>query len=384
MNPENLIAPASALGLPAAHWILVALKVLGFVLHTLLMSLWFAGLVLALGMQTLGGALPRRLSARLLRQMPVIVAFGVNFGVVPLLFTQVIDYRAFYPATILMAWSWMSVIGMLIFAYYGVYICAKGLREGRDHLAAWRLAVGWIAALLFLGIGMQFTSAFHLMTDVGSWPALWEKTEVSGAVLGTAVVHGEPAVLARWLMLFGLALTTTAAWCAVDAGVLAVRESEEYRRWASGFAFRLYLVGAVWFAVFGCWYVFGTWGPEVRGVMWGFPGILLTLLTAVIPALPLFLLFTQRGQAPTRAEGLKIGFAQVAVIAVNAVSRQIVQNVELRPFLDVTAEPVHWQTGPLIIFLLLFVAGIAVLVWMIAQLVKAWKPIERTASPPSP
>ena len=48
-----------------------------------------------------------RLSERpLMNQMPVIVAVGVNLGVVPLLFTQVAYYRVFYPAGVLMAWPW--------------------------------------------------------------------------------------------------------------------------------------------------------------------------------------------------------------------------------------------------------------------------------------
>ena len=69
----------------------------------------------------------RRFAARLLRQMPVIVAVGVNLGIVPLLFLQLAYYRFFYPATILMAWFWLAIIGLLIPAYYGVYVYAFGL-----------------------------------------------------------------------------------------------------------------------------------------------------------------------------------------------------------------------------------------------------------------
>ncbi len=68
----------------------------------------------------------RRFAARLLQQMPVIVAFGVNLGIVPLLFVQVAYYKVFYPATILMAWFWLAIIGLLIPAYYGVYAYAVG------------------------------------------------------------------------------------------------------------------------------------------------------------------------------------------------------------------------------------------------------------------
>ncbi len=63
--------------------------------------------------------------------------------------------------------------------------------------------------------------------------------------------------------------------------------------------------------------------------------------------------------------------AQFLVLALNVVSRQIVQNRELRPFLDVTAEPVRAQTGPLLLFLGLFVAGVGVVIWMLRQAVRA-------------
>ena len=69
-------------------------------------------------------------------QMPVIVALGVNFGIVPLLFVQVAYYKVFYPATILMAWFWLAIIGLLIPAYYGVYVYAFGLATTRGPCGA--------------------------------------------------------------------------------------------------------------------------------------------------------------------------------------------------------------------------------------------------------
>ena len=84
--------------------------------------------------------------------MPVIVALGVNFGIVPLLFVQLAYYKVFYPATILMAWFWLAIIGLLIPAYYGVYVYACGVRSAarRCRVAACgRLG----AAVLFVAIG---------------------------------------------------------------------------------------------------------------------------------------------------------------------------------------------------------------------------------------
>ncbi len=367
MDVTQLLAPPGPLGYPAPYWFMAVLKVLGFVLHLVPMNLWFAGILIAMLMRSRGEH-ARRFSDRLMNQMPIIIALGINFGIVPLLFLQVAYHRVFYPATILMAWPWVSIVGLLIIAYYGVYLYAIGLREGK--LTPLRRASGWTAAILFIAMGFVFTHAFVLMANVDVWPGLWERTSVAGAVRGTAVLLGEPAIWSRWLMVFGLALTTTAAYAAVDAGMFAVRETEAYRRWVSGFALRLYSLGILWFALAGSWYVFGTWIPEVRALMFNAPLVVLTALTALSPGLVWLVLAAQRGRI-TQATALMTALAQIAVLALNGISRQVVQNAELRRFVDVTDAPLNIQWSPLVLFLILFVAGLGVVAWMVTQAFRA-------------
>ena len=377
MNPADLLAPPSALGSPAPYWLLVALKVLGFTLHALPMSLWYTGLLVALVLHARGSDPGREWATRLLKQMPIIVALGVNFGIVPLLFLQVTAYRVFYPATILVAWSWLAVIPLLTVAYYGVYAYAAGIKRG--HVAGWQRAAGWTSAGLFLVIGFLYTHTMTLMTQVDAWPGIWERSGVAGAVSGLALHTSDPMLWSRWLLFLGLALTTTATHAVVDSGIFAGRGADAYRRWAGGFAWRLYLVGLVWFAAAGAAYVFGTWDPEVRLRMLGGGLLPLTLLTAAGPGIVWLLLVVQRrGVTPRLAWATSA--AQVVVVALNAVSRQVVQNLELRPWFDVAAEPVRMQWSPLVVFLLLLVAGVGVLVWMIRHLVAAERRA-RTAAP---
>jgi len=369
MNPTELIGPASPLGYPAPYWFLVTFKVLGFTLHMGPMHLWFAGILVAMVVARWSNPEAQRWSARLMRQMPVVIALGVNFGIVPLLFTQVAYYRVFYPATILMAWPWFSIIILLTFAYYGVYIYVTGLKDNAE-LTPLKRAAGWVSALLFIVIGFLFSNGFSLMTNLHAWPVLWQSTSVAGAPLGTALNTSDPTLLPRWLMMFGLALTTVAAYTVFDAGVFAGRERATYRAWAAGFALTLYTVGLIWFAAMGSWYVFGTWPAEVRAQMFSSPLIILTVLTALGPGVPWLLILVQRRQI-TRTLAILTGLAQVGVLALNAISRQIVQNIELSKFLDVTAEPVNLQLSPLIVFLVLFVAGLGVVLWMIEQVRRA-------------
>ncbi len=405
MDARWLVDPNFPDQVAAPFWFVQFFKVLGFALHAAPMGLWFAGLPLAMLLSAFGPQQAKRFSARLMRQMPVIIALGVNLGIVPLLFIQVTYAKAFYPATILMAWYWLAVVAMLIPAYYGVYAYAFGLSksstggareqqpqsQGSDAanqpasdqpgaesnapraMATWRTAAGWIAAVLFLAIGFLFSNAFTLMVNLEVWPSLWLETQVAGAVKGTALNLFDPALLPRWLLALGLGVMTTGAWIALDAAWFARRESEAYRLWAQRFAFLVYTAGAVWFAAVGSWYVFGTWGREVQAVMWQSSAALLTVLTALAPAAvgALLLFFGWMAQKPmSRQVATLVGVAQFGTLGLNAISRQIVQNVELGRFIDVSAQPTAVQWGPAAMFLITFVIGLAVVGWILLQVIR--------------
>ncbi|MHC4406545.1 MAG: hypothetical protein ACYTG0_43525 [Planctomycetota bacterium] len=372
MDPQALIDPTAS-GIPAPGWFIQLFKVLGFTLHAVPMNLWYAGIVVAMVLYTRGGEQGKRFAGRLMSQMPIVIAFGINLGVVPLLFVQLAYFKVFYPATILMGWFWLAVVGLLIPAYYGVYVYAFGLRGGEESMTPLKRTIGWAAAALFIVVGFIFVNAFSLMGDVGRWADLWEGTSKGGAALGTALNVADVSLWPRWLMMFSLAVGTTAVWVVVDAAWLAGGESDEYKGFAQDFAWKLYSVGAAAFAVTGLLYLL-TWPTAVHKTMWlGLP-VGLTLLTALSPAVPWLLMVRARrlGQSIARPMAAWLGLAQFGVLGLNAVSRQIVQNVKLSSHqFDVLRQPEAVQWSPLIVFLLAFVAGLGVIAWMIAQVLTA-------------
>jgi hypothetical protein len=372
MDPKSLIDPSVLGGMPAPVWFIEFFKWLGFTLHVVPMNLWYGGTITAMLLHAFGGEESRRFSSRLMAQMPVIIAVGINFGIVPLLFIQVGFGQVFYPATILMAWFWFSIIIMLIPAYYGVYLYAYGQAGQGDAMPKWKRAAGWIAAVLFVAIGFIFANAMSLMENLKDWPRLWQAHRFHGAALGIALNTADPRLWPRWLLMFGLSLTTTAAWVAFDSAWFAKRESPAYHAWAKEFAWRLYLLGAAWFAVSGSWYSFGAWSPEVKQTMFQTPWVVLTVLTAAAPAAVLALLWQARthGDAIERPWASFIGLAQLGVLGVNAASRQFVQQLELRSYFDITKQPVETQWSPLVIFLVVFLLGLALIAWMIYQVRK--------------
>ncbi len=367
MNPQDLIGPVSPLGNPAPFWFITFFKVLGFILHMIPMNIWYAGMLLVAVFATFGKNHQLELAQRLSRTMPIIVALGVNLGIVPLLFTQVGYYQFYYPAGILMAQAWFSVIAILIFAYYGVYVYSLSVKKNKSTKFA--LASAWVSSIAFIFIGFLFTNNFSLMVNVPNWINIFNKTNIAGAVTGTALDLGDPTLIPRWLMMFGLAITTTAVFIAFDASFFKKNAtSDEYRKWAGKFAFRLYAVGLIVFAAMGSWYIFGALEKSTLNAVTGQPlGLLLFALTAISPGFVLLVLFGQRkgvrGGAVVTASIL-----QFIVLTLNAISRQWVQNVEIFRYEDVSKLPVDIQWSPMISFLVLFLIGLAVVGWMVAKI----------------
>jgi hypothetical protein len=371
MNPASLVAPSSPLGFPAPYWFLVFFKVVGFTLHMTMMNLWYAGPIIALILYWRGGH-ARTLTNHIMAKLPIVVAYGVNFGIVPLLFIQVAYHKVFYPSSILMAWPWISIIVLLTFAYYGIYIYATALKDNEARMNRYKRAAGWIAAVLFIIIGFIFSNEFSLMTNLGAWPSLWQNSNFAGAVTGTALNTGDATFWPRWLMMFGLAITTTAAFSGLDAGLFSKRESDDYKQWVSRFAYKPYIFGIIWYGSCAAWYIWGTWGNDIKQIMFSGTTSILTLLTAISPLMVLIILFWgARKKQISKRLGIIIGLSQFIVLSLNAVSRQVVQNVELSRYFDITAENVQTQWSPMILFVVLFIAGIGLIIWMINQAVKS-------------
>lgn len=372
MSPAELIDHSPGWELPAPPELIVALKTIGFALHAVPMNLWYAGIGVAMLLAWRGNEQARRFSARLMRQMPAIIALGINFGIVPLLFIQVGLAPVFYPATVLMAWPWLLIIALLLLAYYGVYLYRYSLDAPADRMPRFGRAAGWAAALLFAIIGFLFANGMSLVQNVPGWEKLYLAHNYYGAALGTALNIADPRLWPRWLMMFGLALTTTAAWVVVDGGWFARRESPPYHVWVRRFAWKLYLLGMCWFAAAGSWYVFGTWPQETKDVMFHLPWLPLTVATAVAPGVVwLALLGVARGCGTTpKGMATCVGCLQFGVVAVNAVSRQVVQQLEIAPFFDIFKQPVKSEWGALALFAVAALIGVAAIAWMIYQVAR--------------
>jgi hypothetical protein len=102
--------------------------------------------------------------------------------------------------------------------------------------------------------------------------------------------------------------------------------------------------------------------------MFTWPLVILTVATAIAPGLPWALIMTADRWSAKSVAVAAIALCQFGVLGINAASRQIVQNANLQPYFDVSAQPTDIQWAPLAMFLIVFMIGLAAVGWMIAQI----------------
>ncbi|WP_322800952.1 hypothetical protein [Thermoflexus sp.] len=340
------------LGMPIPIGYLFALKVFGFFLHMVFMNLWLAGLPVAIA---LSRSRPR-VSERLFVVMPFAMAFGINAGIVPLLFLQTLYPQFFYPATILQAWFWFLIIPLLLMAYTAVYAAAFG---------RWRIAASLIAAGLLTWIGFQFSAAMSLTARPERWPALFQIATSAGGVHGLTIYLDREALLRLGLMT-GMALGTVGAFLTLLAEI--DRKDPRFREEARPLVPILFTLGLGLFGLAGSQYV-----PMVTDRL---PVALQLLAGASMPiACAAAWLYRAR---PGRATAIALAILQSGVLLSNATARQVVQAAELGAWVDLRQVPVRGEWGSFGMFLAALLIGLGVLGWILRTVwIRLWEAASR-------
>lgn len=363
--------PSTLPGMPAPFWFVQFFKVVGFVLHMIPMGIWFAGLPVAIGCAIWNCKHSRRFARRLFGQLPIFMALGINFGIVPLLFLQTTYYKSFYTATILMGWHWLAVIPILIVGYYALYLAAFARRREEDAGRNGRMILfGVVASLCLIAIGVLMTNGLTLMVRSDLWPGIMERTGYDGAATGLADNLRDPAVWLRLATMFALGLMTTGVWTAFDSHCLMKNSGENapYRLWTIEFANLLMFFGFLLLQSVGFYL---TWGNPGDSITTAYPARLfhatvqLELLAWAFLALAAVRTWIWRKPAgPLPYLGVAV---HVLGLALFGIMRQVGQNAGVAPYVDVARLPEAVQWSPLIAFLVVFVLGLVVIGWMIRQ-----------------
>lgn len=393
-----MLDPTLLPGTPAPFWFVQFFKVVGFVLHLIPMGLWFAGLPVAIFCALWNCRHSRRYAQRMFGQFPIIMALGINFGIVPLLFLQTTYYKSFYTATILTAWHWIAVIPILIVGYYALYLaafschnnksnnnneclCNKNKQQHQPQCYCRTAFYGVIASVCLMVIGILIANGLTLMVRTDLWAGIMERTNHYGATTGVANNMRDTALWIRLATMFGLGLITAGVWAVIDSHLLLrnncsaqnpVQKPEEsvsdeitpYRRWTILLSVFLTVLGAI--LLTGTEWAVKT-GNGGENITIAYPHFGLVVLSAYLVFVSLLfagLISRHSGKLITLAV-----LFHLLTLSGFGIIRQIGQNAGVSQYVDVANISTAIQWSPLLAFLVVFVAGLVVIAWMLRQVI---------------
>jgi hypothetical protein len=348
MNPASLIPAPDPLQVPWG-WFQVLLSIT-FLLHLLVMNIMIGWSIIACVNHIF--KLPRAEENQLIsKKLPFTIAFAINFGVPPLLFLQVLYGHFMYTSSVLMAVFWLSIVLLLILAYYGAYIYKLQF----TRIPGLHSLLTSFIAILFLAIAFFFTNNTSLMVSPESWPRYFDQPN------GLLVNFADPTLIPRYLH---------SVFASVAVGGLALGLYYDWKKRHGDLAADARIIPAMnWFSYatilnfgIGTWY-FGGLPATIRTVTGAASAFTLFFLLAGIGAAILSVIYGFQRRVRQTA------FAALAAIICMVAVRELVRRQTLAPWFSTSELQVVPQYSPLLLFLAVFAAGLA-LIWYMIKLVR--------------
>ncbi len=345
MNPATLIPTPDAIPVPWG-WFYILL-VVTFLLHILVMNAMLGGGIIALISTLRGSSENTQLCKEFSYKWPYTIAFAVNMGVAPLLFVQVLYGHFIYSSSILMAVWWFSIIAMLILAYYSAYIYDFKF----DALKGTRIFLLEFSVMVLLVIAFFFTNNMTLMLQPEHWAAYF--TNSGGTLLNVT----DPTVIPRYLHFVIGAIAVAGLYLAL-IGHFNLRKSPIDKQILIRKGLKYFSVATAVQIFFGIWFLLAL----PKQVMMEFMGDsaygtgLLTL--GIILALGA-LYFGFKGNL------MASSVTTLVLLIVMILIRDLVRILYLQPYFSMSDLTVKPEYSPLIFFLVVFVAGLAMIWYML-------------------
>lgn len=345
MDASRLIP--QTLAIPVEPGWFVVLQFVTLVFHFVLMNLMLGGSLIALAVSLTRRGTPSPVTKTLATKIPFTIAFAVNFGVAPLLFTQVLYGQFLYTSSVLMAVPWLSVIALVILAYLAAYLV-----DFRYHkLGNARTLVFASMAACLATVAFIYTNNMTLMLDPTRWTAYFHNPH------GTILNLGDPTLAPRYLH-FVLASIAVAglglAWAAHRGWGLPPAWVSHGLTWYAGASMGQYATG-MWF--------YSSFPQQVAHAMGG--GAMLPTLTFALSALlGIFSITTALQKRLTTTTWLLL-----ATIVLMVALRDMVRDLYLEPYFSVYQRTVTHEYGAFVMFLITLLLGVGAVVWMIRAVI---------------
>ena len=343
--------------IPSADTIPVAwgwfqfLLLLTFPLHLLAMNAMVGGLAIGVVQHFRGGDSRRRLAHRIAIILPLVIAFTVNFGVAPLLFLQVLYGHFVYTSSILMGLFWISVVPILIVAYYGAYLYDfkfKGLGAAGKWLA---LAV----LLLLFCIGYFFSNNMLLMSLPERFSEYFQHRD------GSLLVSGQSQFLPRYLHMMTGALAVGGLFVAL-LGRFRAKAAPELAAHASAVGMKTFFFMTIVNVGVGTWYL--TSLPKQQMLLFMGRDLAATICFIVALLLVIGVLVSSFRQ---RLMTTLIG--TVVLVYLMSFLRSWLRTDMLADYFNLSQLQVAPQYSSMFLFLICLAGGVVCVGWLIAKTV---------------
>ena len=342
MDPSALIPTPGTL---QVHWMWYELLlVVTFYVHILLMNLMLGWSVIGVSEYVRGRRRTSPVTKEISVKLPFVVAFTINLGVAPYLFSQVLYGQFLYSSSVLMGVAWLSVVGLVLAAYGAAYWFDFSFAK----LAGKGGVVIGLTTVCLLITSFFFSNNMTLMLQPERWLAYFNTPD------GTMLNLGDPTLIPRWLHFVVAALAVGGLGLAVLAerrtGDEALAQVELGMRW-------FFNATLIQFGV-GIWFLISLPGNVLLqfmgGSFWGTLFFILGLSGAI-------LCLHQACKGAVRGTMHSL----LATVLAMVLMRETVRFGYLQPHFAPTDLEVASQVSPLAVFLIAFVFGGACVVYML-------------------
>jgi hypothetical protein len=284
-------------------------------------------------------------------KLPYTIAFTINMGVAPLLFIQVLYGNFIYTSSVLMGWYWLSIIGILIIAYYSAYLFDFKF----DTLGSARSIFIAVCVILMLLTAFLFTSNITLMLTPEKWPRYFSNPG------GTILNLSEPTLIPRYLHFVCASIAVGGLFLAIvgkiKTKIKTGKGNDNFEEMISS--------GMKWFSyatlvqiVIGFWFALSIPTDIILLFLGGSNSATLLLLCGLTGAgTALFFGFKKRVWPSTGA----VVFTVVVMVLI----RDMVRTAYLKPYFALSDLKVEPQYSPMIIFIVTLIAGIGLIGYML-------------------
>jgi len=355
--PASLIPALDPAALPGPPWLFHVLWVLTFLVHLVFVNMVMGGSVLA---ALVGSNRPgaREIQSFFAEVNGWAISFAITFGIAPLLFMQVLFGRFFYTATILLAWWWLGMLGILTLGYYLNYIVKYRLKAGRSVRAI--LIVEAVCFLQIAGIQVAI-NVLHLQ------PGRWESVARQA---GAALL--DPTFVPRFLhfVLAAVAMAGTVLAFAATRRAAATADREACLGMAR-FGLRAAFVATALELANGFWLLLALPRAVLGEFMRGGSATMIPLTGGILLGVLLLVVLSRITDPLAQAKDVRrVAEVLVATVVFMVLTRHQLRGIYLAPWRSDEQLAVATQWGPLALFLAVFVLCVGLTIYAIARAVK--------------